>query len=84
MTKQKVSISIIGTILTFFVVKEILRFITGDFAYSVIPGWHTTIFSSQTTLTILTILLLVLTLVVVGLYKIIFRIVWTLWTRIEK
>ncbi len=84
MTKQKIIISIIATILTFIVVRELLRLMIGDFAYSIIPGWHSTILPPQTTLTVLTILLLIMTLVILGLYKLIFNAFLSLWIKLKK
>jgi len=84
MTKQRIFIAVIGTVLTFFIVRGLLGFLTGDFAYSVIPGWHTTILTPQTTLTILTTILLVVTLIVVGLYKLISKALQAIWTRLKN
>ncbi|WP_276373146.1 hypothetical protein [Chryseolinea sp. H1M3-3] len=75
---------IIACILTFFGTRALIGIMAGDFAYSLIPGWHTIIYPPAMSLTVLTGILLVLTLIVIGLYKCVSLLVAAVFDRLVK
>jgi hypothetical protein len=84
MTKKNILTTAISSVLTFVVVRLLIGLVALDYAFSVIPGWHTIILTENMTLTLLTIILMTMTLVVMGLFKIITKILLTIWTRLTK
>jgi len=50
-TKKVISI-FLSILITFLLIREVLRLGTGDYATAVIPGWHTTIYPNEWMLTI--------------------------------
>ena len=56
---QQIVVYIVSGLITFFVLREILRLVLSDYWYSVIPGWHTTLLDQRTTLSVTTLTLLI-------------------------
>ena len=81
MTKKIMFFSIVAGALTLLILWGLLTFLSGDFALSVLPGWHTTISSPETSWRLISILLLLLTLFAYGLYRIISKVLRTFWTK---
>ena len=84
MRRKRILTIIIGCLLTFLTTRTLIAMLAGDFAYSVIPGWHTVIYPPEMTLTVLTGILLGLTLIVVGIYKAVSILISLIFDRIEK
>ncbi len=59
----------LGGLVTTLVVYMTVRLGTGDAAFSIVPGWHTTIYPPEITWTILTIIILVASLLVYFIFK---------------
>jgi hypothetical protein len=75
---------VVACILTFFGTRSAIGIVAGDFAYSLIPGWHTIVYPPEMTLSVLTGILLVMTLIVVGLYKCVSAIISAVLDRMVK
>jgi hypothetical protein len=75
---------LIASFLTFLITRLALAFLAGDFAYSVIPGWHTIIYPPEMTLTVLTLILLSLTLSIAGLFKLMTKLILIIFKRVTK
>jgi hypothetical protein len=84
MKGRRIFTIVIACILTFFATRAVIGILAGDLAYSVIPGWHTIIYPPEMTLTMLTGMLLILTLMVVGLYKTLSLFISAVLNRIVK
>ena len=78
--------TIVSSIITFFIVREIVLYLYlwEDFSSSMIPGWHTTIYTNNTPKTILTIIFLGKVLIVVAIYKLVCRLVKMGWKKIIR
>ncbi len=83
MSKEKIYISIIATLIIFLIVRVLIQFMAGN-AYLVIPGWHTTVYKPTTSLTILTLFVLIMTWVVTILFKFVSKTVQTIWTNLTN
>lgn len=59
----------IAFLITLAALRELLRLLAGDFATSIIPGWHTTIHSNEWILTIGALLILFVAWVAMGLFR---------------
>ena len=82
---MKKIISCAITILIVFVsLRELLRLMTGDFATSVVPGGHSTIYLSEWTLSIAALSILFLTGLTAGLFKLTNHIVGRIMRLIGK
>lgn len=80
MTNNRISIAV-SVILTFILVRELLRFATGDFFTSIIPGWHTTLYSTEWMLSIGAIIILSICFVAFLLFKLLNKLVLKLLNR---
>ena len=81
---KKNLIRLVSIILTFIILREILRLLTGDYFTSVIPGWHTTIYSTEWSLTIGASILIISTGIIIGLYKLLNNGIKRIWKSTEK
>jgi len=84
MNKKIVFEGIIGGLLTFLIVREIIRFLSKDFAFSVISGWHTIIYPPDMTINVLTLIALILSFIVVIINSICKKIIKMLAMKITK
>jgi hypothetical protein len=79
--KEKIFLLTIGGVITTLVVYVTVRLSTSDAAFSIVPGWHTTIYPPAITWAILTALILVTALIVYLIFKLTLRLLTFLWTR---
>ena len=80
--EKSVTVIIAGTITT-LVVYLAVRLWASDAAFSIIPGWHTTLYPRDITIVILTSAILVSSLFVSLLFRGIIRLLITLWIRFK-
>lgn len=69
--------ALIATLLTYVVIRP--RFLTIDEIYSVIPGWHTTIFPPAITWTIITFIILIVAILVYSILRFAVKVVSSCW-----
>jgi hypothetical protein len=69
-TKEKSILLTLGGLITTLVLYLTVRLGTSDTAFSIIPGWHTTIYPPDITWTILTIIILVTSLLVYLIFRV--------------
>lgn len=81
--REKNIVLTLGGLLAILLVYVIIRLSTSDIAFSIIPSWHTTIYSPDFTWTILTILLILSSLLVYFIYKGIIKLLTLLWKRLK-
>jgi hypothetical protein len=67
--REKRTLLILSGLITTLVVYVTVRLWTSDEAFSVVPGWHTTIYPTGLTLTILTIGILVTSIIVYLVFR---------------
>jgi hypothetical protein len=82
--KEKIILGTLGGLITTLVVYVTVRLGTSDTAYSIVPGWHTTIYPSETTWTVLTIVILIMSLLVYLIFKGTIKLLSSLWTRLKS
>ncbi|MEJ7643713.1 MAG: hypothetical protein WKF87_03905 [Chryseolinea sp.] len=82
--KEKNILLALGGLITTLVVYVTVRLGTNDAAYSIVPGWHTTIYSPEMTWTILTIIILVISLLVYLIFKGTIKLLSSLWTKLKS
>src|SRR6187551_205956 len=82
--KDKIILLTLGGLITTLVVYVTVRLVTSDAAFSIVPGWHTTIYPPEITWTILTIIILVTSLLVYLIFRGILKLLTSLWTRFRN
>lgn len=60
------------------------RLATSDAAFSIVPGWHTTIYPRDITITIFTIVFLVTSLLIFLIFRGTIKLLTALWTRLRS
>jgi hypothetical protein len=83
-TKEKSIVFIFAALLTSVIVYITVRLGTGDAAYSVVPGWHTTIAPPEITWSALTVIILLTSGVVYLLFKGIMKFLTSLWVKFNR
>jgi hypothetical protein len=71
--KENIFLLAIGGVITTLVVYVAIRLATNDAAFSMLPGWHTTIYPPEITWAILTVLILGMSLSVYLIFKMTIR-----------
>ena len=68
---KKAFIIILALLLTFFLVRELLSYamMSTDFATSIIPGWHTSIYPNQMMLSIGALLVICAAVIAYGIFR---------------
>ena len=85
MTKRERTILLIlGGLITTLAVYVTVRLWTSDAAFSIVPGWHTTIFPPEITWTILTIIILLTSVIVYLVFRGTIKLLTVLWTRLKS
>ena len=82
--REKIILLTLGGLITTLVVYVTVRLGTSDAAFSIVPGWHTTIYPPEITWTILTIVILVTSLLVYLIFRVITKLLTSLWTRLKS
>lgn len=73
-----------GGLITTLVVYAIVRLSTGDVAFSIVPGWHTTIYPPEITWVILTVMILVTSLMVQLIFRWSIKLLTKFWTKYKS
>ena len=79
---EKIVLSGLTILITTLIVYVMVRVGTSDLAFSIVPGWHTTIYPVEITWAMLTALILITTLLVYIIFRIIFKILKAVTKRI--
>lgn len=74
----------LSLLITFVVTRVIIGLITSDGLLSILPGWHTVIYSKETTITLLSLIILASSAVVCFLFRFINRCISNLVSRFFK
>ena len=82
--KEKIILLPLSGLITTLVVYVTVRLMTSDAAFSIVPGWHTTIYPPEITWTILTIIILVTSLLVYLIFRAAIKLLTSLWTRMKS
>jgi hypothetical protein len=70
---------IVGGLLTFLIIYLIVRVLVSDYTQSVIPGWHTTIWTGQEMIIALTVVILINSLITYFVFIAIVRLLKKVW-----
>ncbi len=81
--KEKTLLLILAGMLTTLVVFVTVKLWAGEAALTIIPGWHTTIYTPEITWTILTILILATSLMVNLIFRVAIKLLVTLRTKLK-
>ena len=84
MNKREKTIQVIlGGLITTLVIYVTVRLSSSDAAFSIVPGWHTTIYPLEITRIILTIVILVTSIVVYLVFRGTIKLLTSLWMRMK-
>ena len=82
--RNRIGLSIFGGLLTSMTVYLLLKLTITDYTYSVIPGWHTTIWTGESLVVAMTIIVLTSSIVTYLIFKGILRLLKTFWPTMDK
>lgn len=81
---EKIILLALAGLVTALLVYTTVRLSTADITYSVIPGWHTTMYPPDITWTALTIIILAISLIVCVIFRATLRLFTLLWSRMKS
>ena len=81
--REKPILLIFGGLITTLVIYVTVRLSISDAAFSIVPGWHTTIYPPEITWIILTIVILVTSIVVYLVFRGTIKLLASLWMRMK-
>lgn len=81
---KKTILNIVSILVFILLLRELLRFFSGDFVSSIIPGWHTTIYPTEWLLTIGAFVVVLFGFVLFGLFKGIRKILDWCWNQFHR
>lgn len=85
MTKvEKIILRTFAGLMTALLAYVILRLWTSNAAFSIVPGWHTTIYPPEITWAILTAILLATSILVYFVFRGAIKLLTALWTKIKS
>lgn len=82
--RENVILLTAGGLITTLIVYVTIRLWTSDVAFSLVPGWHTTIYPPEITWSILTVLVLGTTSIVYMIFKGTIKLLTVLWTKLKS
>lgn len=82
--KEKIILLTLGGLITTLIVYVTVILGTSDAAFSIVPGWHTTIYPPEITWTILTLVILVTSLLVYLIFRGAIKLLTSLWTKMKS
>jgi thiamine transporter ThiT len=74
----------LSALITFILTRSVLDFVTSDSFSSIFPGWQTTIYSKETIITFLSLILLASTVIICILFRAINRCISSITARFIK
>ncbi len=82
--KEKSILLILGGLITMLIVYVMVRLKTNDAAFSIVPGWHTTIYPPEITWSIFTVIILILFLVGYLILRVIAKLFTLWWAKLKS
>ena len=82
--REKTILLILAGVITTLFVYMAARLATSDAVFSIVPGWHTTIYPHDITVTFFTIAFLVTSLLVYLIFRGTIKLLTALWTRLRS
>lgn len=81
---EKTILFALAGLVTALLVYVTVRLSTADMTYSVVPGWHATMYPPEITWTALTIIILATSLIVCVIFRVTLRLFTLLWSRMKS